>query len=260
MPRSTYYYYIKKSKEADKYALVKTEIQAIYHENQGRYGYRRITMELHNRGYRINHKTVQRLMKNLNIKGMVRIKKYRSYKGEIGKVAPDLIRRDFTATAPNQKWTTDITEFSIFGKKLYLSPVLDMYNSEIISYNISDRPILSQIMDMLDKAFVRVPDGSNLIFHSDQGWQYQHQKYQERLQEKGIRQSMSRKGNCLDNAIMENFFGLLKSELLYLKEFESIEEFKGELENYIDYYNNKRIKGKLQGMSPVQYRTHSKVA
>lgn len=235
MPRSTYYYYIKKSKEADKYALVKTEIQAIYHENQGRYGYRRITMELHNRGYRINHKTVQRLMKNLNIKCMVRIKKYRSYKGEIGKVAPDLIRRDFTATAPNQKWTTDITEFSIFGKKLYLSPVLDMYNSEIISYNISDRPILSQIMDMLDKAFVRVPDGSNLIFHSDQGWQYQHQKYQERLQEKGIRQSMSRKGNCLDNAIMENFFGLLKSELLYLKEFESIEEFKGELENYIDY-------------------------
>lgn len=260
MPRSTYYYYIKKSKEADKYALVKTEIQAIYHENQGRYGYRRITMELHNRGYRINHKTVQRLMKNLNIKCMVRIKKYRSYKGEIGKVAPDLIRRDFTATAPNQKWTTDITEFSIFGKKLYLSPVLDMYNSEIISYNISDRPILSQIMDMLDKAFVRVPDGSNLIFHSDQGWQYQHQKYQERLQEKGIRQSMSRKGNCLDNAIMENFFGLLKSELLYLKEFESIEEFKGELENYIDYYNNKRIKGKLKGMSPVQYRTHSRVA
>ena len=191
---------------------------------------------------------------------MVRIKKYRSYKGEIGKVAPDLIRRDFTATAPNQKWTTDITEFSIFGKKLYLSPVLDMHNSEIISYNISDRPILSQIMDMLDKAFVRVPDGSNLIFHSDQGWQYQHQKYQERLQEKGIRQSMSRKGNCLDNAIMENFFGLLKSELLYLREFESIDEFKKELESYIDYYNNKRIKGKLKGMSPVQYRTHSYVA
>ena len=260
MPRSTYYYYVKKAKETDKYALVKAEIQAIYHENQGRYGYRRITMELHNRGYRINHKTVQRLMKTLNIKCMVRIKKYRSYKGEIGKVAPDLIQRDFTATAPNQKWTTDITEFSIFGKKLYLSPILDMYNSEIISYSISDRPVLSQIMDMLDKAFERVSDETNLIFHSDQGWQYQHKNYQERLQQKGIRQSMSRKGNCLDNAIMENFFGLLKSELLYLKEFESIEEFKRELENYIDYYNNKRIKGKLTGMSPIRYRTHSCVA
>ena len=244
----------------DKYALVKDEITAIYHENQGRYGYRRITMELHNRGYRINHKTVQRLMNVLNLKCMVRIKKYRSYKGEIGKVAPNLIQRDFTATAPNQKWTTDITEFSLFGTKLYLSPILDMYNSEIISYNISERPVLGQVMDMLDKAFEKLPDNTDLILHSDQGWQYQHKTYQYRLREKGIKQSMSRKGNCLDNSIMENFFGLLKSELLYLREFESIEEFKKELENYIDYYNNKRIKGKLKGMSPVQYRTHSLVA
>ena len=260
MPRSTYYYYLKKSKERDKYALIKEEITSIYHENQGRYGYRRITMELHNRGYVINHKTVQRLMKLLGLKCMVRIKKYRSYKGEIGKVAPNLIQRDFTATAPNQKWTTDITEFSLFGTKIYLSPILDMYNSEIISYNISERPVLEQVLDMLDKAFKKLPDNTNLIFHSDQGWQYQHKTYQQLLKEKGIQQSMSRKGNCLDNSIMENFFGLLKSELLYLREFKSIEEFKIELEKYIDYYNNKRIKGKLKGMSPVQYRTHSKVA
>ena len=191
---------------------------------------------------------------------MVRIKKYRSYKGEIGKVAPNLIQRDFKATAPNQKWTTDITEFSLFGKKLYLSPILDMYNSEIISYNISERPTLHQVMDMLDQAFDKLPDNTHLVFHSDQGWQYQHKTYQYRLKEKGIKQSMSRKGNCLDNSIMENFFGLLKSELLYLKEFKSIEEFKNELERYIYYYNNKRIKGKLKGMSPVQYRTHSCVA
>ena len=260
MPRSTYYYYLKKSKERDKYALIKEEITSIYHENQGRYGYRRITMELHNRGYVINHKTVQRLMKLIGLKCMVRIKKYRSYKGVIGKVAPNLIQRDFTATAPNQKWTTDITEFSLFGTKIYLSPILDMYNSEIISYNISERPVLEQVLDMLDKAFKKLPDNTNLIFHSDQGWQYQHRTYQQLLKEKGIQQSMSRKGNCLDNSIMENFFGLLKSELLYLREFKSIEEFKIELEKYIDYYNNKRIKGKLKGMSPVQYRTHSKVA
>ena len=215
-------------------------------------------MELHNRGYEINHKTVQRLMKQLGLKCMVRLKKYRSYKGERGKIVPDLIQRDFKADAPNQKWTTDITEFSMFGTKLYLSPILDMYNGEIVSYSISDRPVLRQVMEMLDKAFAKIPDNTKLIFHSDQGWQYQHKQYQERLKKKGIRQSMSRKGNCLDNSIMENFFGLLKSELLYLQKFESIEEFWMELEKYIDYYNNKRIKAKLKGLlSPVQYRIQS---
>ena len=260
LPRSTYYYYLKQANKPDKYKEIKEQITAIYHENQGRYGYRRITMELHNRGYVINHKTVQRLMKELGIKCMVRIQKYRSYKGEVGKIAPNLIERDFSALAPNQKWTTDITEFSLFGEKIYLSPILDMFNGEIISYNISSRPVLGQVMDMLDKAFAKIPDHTNLIFHSDQGWQYQHKQYQKRLIDKGIQQSMSRKGNCLDNSVMENFFGLLKSELLYLREFESIDEFVMELEKYIDYYNNKRIKSKLKGLSPVQYRIQSCVA
>ena len=257
LPRSTYYYHLKQVNKPDKYREIKEQITAIYHENQGRYGYRRITMELHNRGYVINHKTVQRLMKELGIKCMVRIQKYRSYKGEVGKIAPNLIERDFSAPAPNQKWTTDITEFSLFGEKIYLSPILDMFNGEIISYNISSRPVLGQVMDMLDKAFAKIPDNTNLIFHSDQGWQYQHKQYQKRLIDKGIQQSMSRKGNCLDNSVMENFFGLLKSELLYLREFESIDEFVMELEEYIDYYNNKRIKSKLKGLSPVQYRVQS---
>lgn len=251
---------MKRAQRPDKYRIEKEdEITAIYHEHQGRYGYRRITLEMRNRGYVINHKTVQRLMKQLKLKCQVRIKKYRSYKGEIGKVAPNLINRDFHAIAPNQKWTTDITEFSLFGKKLYLSPVLDMYNSEIISYSISDKPYLGQVIDMLDKAFAKIPDGTGLIFHSDQGWQYQHKQYQRRLKEKGIVQSMSRKGNCLDNAIMENFFGLLKSELLYLREFKDINEFRDELEKYIYYYNNHRIKGKLKGLSPVQYRVQTQI-
>lgn len=255
--RSTYYYYLKRLKMPDKYQRVKENIHAIFHENRGRYGYRRITLELKNRGYKINHKTVQRLMTEMDLKCMVRIKKYRSYRGEIGKIAPDLIKRDFHAQKPNQKWTTDITEFSLFGKKLYLSPILDMYNGEIVSYSICEHPVLEQVMEMLDKAFAKIPDGTQLIFHSDQGWQYQHQKYQHRLRQKGIRQSMSRKGNCLDNAIMENFFGLLKSELLYLRDFDSFEEFRAELETYIEYYNNQRIKSKLKGLSPVQYRIQS---
>ena len=142
-------------------------------------------MELHNRGYQINHKTVQRLMKGLGLKCLVRIKKYRSYKGETGKIAPNIIGRDFKATEPNQKWTTDITEFSLFGSKLYLSPILDMYNGEIVSYTISSSPVLNQVMEMLDKAFSKIPNDTNLIFHSDQGWQYQHKMYQKRLKEKG---------------------------------------------------------------------------
>jgi transposase InsO family protein len=156
LPRSTFYYYVKKSKQPDKYKDVKSEISLIYHENQGRYGYRRITLELHNRGYRINHKTVQRLMKQLGLKCMVRIKKYRSYKGQVGKIAPNIIQRNFKADAPNRKWTTDITEFSLFGSKLYLSPILDMYNGEIVSYTVSEHPVLGQVLDMLDKAFVKI--------------------------------------------------------------------------------------------------------
>ena len=257
IPRSSYYYHIKKSQNPDKYEHIKNEITQIYNENQGRYGYRRITAELHNREIAVNHKTVFRLMSAMGIKSMVRMKRYNSYRGEIGKTAPNIIKRNFKAESPNKKWTTDITEFKLFGKKLYLSPILDMFNGEIVSYNISEQPILAQVMDMLDKAFCKIPNDTGLIMHSDQGWQYQHRRYQKRLRDKGIVQSMSRKGNCLDNAVMENFFGLLKSELLYLRDFSSFDEFKDELEKYIWYYNNKRIKCKLKGMSPVQYRLQS---
>lgn len=257
MPKSTYYYYLNKLNSEDKYEKVKEQIQAIYHENKGRYGYRRITMELKNRGYKINHKTVLKLMKVLGLQCFVRMKKYRSYKGQIGKIADNLLKRDFKATKPNQKWVTDVTEFSLFGTKVYLSPIIDLFNGEVISYNISDRPVLSQVTDMLEKAFKKIKGIDELILHSDQGWQYQHKTYQFMLKKKGIKQSMSRKGNCLDNSLAENFFGLLKSELFYLQEFDSVEHFKKELIEYIDYYNNKRIKGKLKGMSPVNYRIHS---
>ena len=238
----------------DKYKEVKAEIVAIYHENKGRYGYRRITTELHNHGFSINHKTVQRLMKELGLVCRVRIKKYRSYKGEVGKIAPNLLNRNFYAEKPNQKWVTDVTEFSLFGQKMYLSPILDLHNGYLVSYTISDRPVLGMIISMLEKAFEIIPDGTGLILHSDQGWQYQHKQYQRMLKRKGIRQSMSRKGNCLDNALMENFFGLLKSELLYLQEFTSMEHFKQELVDYLDYYNNRRIKAKLKGLSPAIHR------
>ena len=180
--------------------------------------------------------------------------KYNSYKGDVGRIAPNLLERDFKADKPNQKWVTDVTEFALFGIKLYLSPIIDLYNGEVISYNLSRHPNLNQVTDMLEKAFSKIPDNTNLILHSDQGWQYQHKHYQKMLEDKGVRQSMNRKGNCLDNAVMENFFGLLKTELLYLQDFDSLEHFKAELIDYLYYYNNRRIKLKLKGLTPAQHR------
>ena len=252
--RATFYYHLKQMRLPDKYKEVKAEITLIYHENKGRYGYRRITTELHNRGFSCNHKTVQRLMRDLGLVCRVRIKKYRSYKGEVGKIAPNLLNREFYAEKPNQKWVTDVTEFNLFGQKLYLSPILDLHNGYLVNYTLFQRPVLTMVTTMLEKAFETIPDGTDLILHSDQGWQYQHKQYQRMLRKKGIRQSMSRKGNCLDNAVMENFFGLLKSELLYLQEFESMEHFKLELLDYLDYYNNRRIKAKLKGLPPAIHR------
>ena len=254
LPRSTFYYHCKRNKQGDKYAQAKAEIAAIYHENKGRYGYRRITDELHNRGIPLNHKTVQRLTKELGLICRVRMKKYRSYKGEKGTTADNILAREFLAEKPNQKWVTDVTEFRLFGQKLYLSPILDLYSRDIVTYTLSHTPNLAMITTMLEQAFVKIPDNSKLVLHSDQGWHYQNKQYVRMLQDKGIRQSMSRKGNCYDNAVMENFFGHLKSELLYLQEFESMEHFKQELIEYIDYYNNRRIKARLKGLPPALHR------
>lgn len=260
IPRSTYYYWVKQMDRPDKYREIKELIKEIFEENHELYGYRRITLELCKKGVKINHKTVRRLMVELGLKCLVRMKKYRSYKGQVGKIAPNILNRDFHSSRPNQKWVTDVTEIHLHGEKLYFSPVLDLYNGEIIAYNTEKRPVYSLVSTMLDKAFGRLNEGDTPLLHSDQGWHYQMGQYQSSLRDRGIIQSMSRKGNCLDNAVMENFFGLLKSELLYLREFESMEHFKGELEKYIFYYNHKRIKAKLKGMSPVEYRTHTLTA
>ena len=256
MARSSYYYHEKRIQLTDKYQSVKELIKQIYHHHKGRFGYRRITLKINQKGILINHKTVLKLMKILGLKSVIRIKKYKSYKGELGKIAPNVLNRDFKAISPNQKWATDITEFNVLGKKLYLSPIIDLFNGEIISYELSERANFDQIIAMLKKSFKRITNQTNLILHSDQGWQYQMKQYQTILKDKGIIQSMSRKGNCLDNAIIENFFGILKSELFYLKQYKSITQLKQEIKEYIIYYNNDRIKQNLKGMSPIQYRAH----
>lgn len=194
-------------------------------------------------------------MNQMGIKCQVRMKKYKSYRGNAGIVAPNVLDRNFKADKPNQKWVTDVTEFNLFGQKLYLSPILDLFNSEIVTYTVQTRPAFNLVGDMIEQAMEVLKPEDELILHSDQGWHYQMAKYQNTLKEKKITQSMSRKGNCLDNAVIENFFGILKTELLYLQEFESIDHFTQELHDYIYYYNNIRMKKKLKDLSPVEYRT-----
>lgn len=256
LARSTYYYYLHR-KDTDKYEKIKAEISEIYNRNKGRYGYRRITQTLKEKGYGINHKTVLKLMQGLDLKGKQRKNdKYHSYKGEVGKIADNLLKRDFHAEKPFEKLTTDVTQFKVCNEKVYLSPVMDLYNREIVSYSISLHPDLQQIRDMLNGLFAKLPKSATPIFHSDQGWQYQHVEYQRLLSEHNIKQSMSRKGNCMDNGAMENFFGRLKVEMFYGEHFETVDEFINYLKEYIYYYNNDRIISKLK-MSPVEYRTHS---
>jgi transposase InsO family protein len=257
LPRSSYYYHLGHLHEPEKHSGEQEAIRQICVEKKGRYGYRRVTIELHHRGIQTNHKLVMKLMKQAHLTCVLREKKYHSYRGKVGKIARNLLNRDFRAVRPNSKWTTDVTEFKLLGQKLYLSPILDLFNGEIISYTLSKSPNFNQVAEMLNTAFQRIPDNCQLILHSDQGWQYQMLIYQKMLKDKGIQQSMSRKGNCYDNSVMENFFGILKSEFYYNRRFSSIEQFSKELSEYIDYYNNLMIKVKLKGLSPVQFRTQS---
>lgn len=205
----------------------------------------------------MNHKTVQRLMAELSLRSLIRVKKYRSWKGEAGRAAPNILNRNFSASKSNEKWVTDVTEFSLQGKKLYLSPVLDLFNREIISYSLSEKPVMKMMDTMLLDAFSRLGPEESPLLHSDQGWQYRMAGYQAKLKAQGVIQSMSRKGNCLDNAVVENFFGTLKSECFYPGQFGNLDELKRAIHEYIHYYNNERISLKLKGLSPVEYRTQT---
>lgn len=208
-------------------------------------------------GLVINHKVVQRLMQELGLKSVVRPKKYRSYRSENHVKVPNLLNREFTADGPNQKWTTDVTEFKVKGEKLYLSPVMDLYNGEIVAYELKKRPDYPLVGRMLDKALKTLDGKQAPLLHSDQGWHYKMPAYRKKLATKGIKQSMSRKGNCLDNAAMESFFATLKTELFYTRKFSSIWDLGFEVYRYINYYNLTRIKSRLNGLSPVQYRTRA---
>lgn len=236
-------------------------------KNNKDFGYRRIYGELRKQGLIVNKKRVQRIIQKLGLQVMSftrKSRKYSSYKGKVGKVAPNRIHRRFETHIPHQKITTDTSEFKYYEidekgrmniRKLYLDPFMDMCNREIISYGISQKPSAESIMDALNKTIEKTEDCKyRRTFHSDQGWAYQMKAYVRTLKENKIFQSMSRKGNCHDNSVMENFFGLIKQEMYYGVVYYSYEELKSAIEEYIKYYNEKRIKEKLGWMSPVEYR------
>jgi putative transposase len=255
LARSTFYYQHKALQAGDRCAALRQRIQAIYDAHRGRYGYRRITATIRQTGERVNHKQVRRLMLELGLKSLVRPKKYRAWRGAVGRIAPNLLNRQFKAQRPNEKWVTDVTEFNVRGRKLYLSPVMDLYNGEIIAWQSSISPGFDLVSTMLKKAFSRLKRGERPVLHSDQGWQYQTPAWRRLLDQRDITQSMSRKGNCLDNAAMESFFGTLKAEFFHLNRFDSVEQLHTGIRQYIHYYNHERIRLKLKGLSPVQYRT-----
>lgn len=260
LARSVFYYQCRALHKPERYAREKALICEIFHEHKGRYGYRRILYALRSKGVWLNHKTVQRLMAELQLKSTVRPKRYQSYRGHVGRIAPNVLERDFSASQPNEKWVTDVTEFNVKGQKVYLSPVIDLFNQEVVAYRTAKSAHLSLVTGMLEQAFGHLDRTEQPILHSDQGWQYQHAQTRKLLDEHGLTQSMSRKGNCLDNAVAENFFALLKTEMYHQHTFEDADDLIACIDEYIEYYNTKRIKIKLKGLSPVEYRNQALLA
>ncbi|MFK4568556.1 putative transposase [Enterococcus sp. UD-01] len=259
-------YWQKRLDRTNSTQIIEEEIQAI-RKKHPHYGYRRMTQELKRRGYHVNKKKIQRLMQKLQLQVKAftkKSRKYNSYKGTVGKVAKNLIHRRFNTSVSHQKITTDTTEFKYYEtddagilrqKKLYLDPFMDMYNSEILSYSLSTQPNGTTVIAGLEEAISQTNDCPyRRTFHSDQGWAYQMNTYVQTLKDNRIFQSMSRKGTCLDNSPMENFFSILKQELYYGKVYQSQNELRQAIENYIYYYNHYRIKEKLNWKSPVEFR------
>jgi putative transposase len=261
LARSTFFYHQARLQAPDPKEKLKAAVTEIFETNHNRYGHRRIHIELVKQGWSVAKKTVLKLMQELGLDCKVRRRKrYNSYRGEQGAVAPNVLNREFEADAPNQKWVTDVTEFSVGDRKLYLSPVMDLFDRQIISYSLGLSPNLALTNDSLREALTCLQPGQQPLVHSDQGFQYRHASWRTLIEGAGAVQSMSRKGNCYDNAVMENFFGHLKEEMFHRVRFISTDALETALNEYIRWYNTDRISTKLEGLSPVQYRAQALAA
>lgn len=260
LARSTFFYHQAKLGTEDTHAALKMEIRCLFDRFKHRYGHRKIRDELRRAGWVVSKKTVLKLMRALGLRCQIRRRKrYNSFKGEDGKVAPNLLERDFTTTGPNQKWVTDVTEFHVGDDKVYLSTVMDLFDRGIIGHSVGLSPNLTLTNTSLEQALTHIQPGQKPIVHSDQGFQYQHLSWRNLLAGRA-EQSMSRKGNCLDNAVMESFFGHLKDELYCNTTFLSTHTLITEINVYIHWFNTERSHSTLKGLSPVQYRTQALAA
>lgn len=258
LARSTFFYHQARLDRPDPHADLKTAITAIFTDVHGRYGHRRIHTRLRTTGWRVAKKTVLHLMRQLGLSCPVRRRRpYRSYLGSVGTVAPNRLNRAFAATAPNQKWVTDVTEFRVRDEKVYLAPIMDLFDRQIIAYTVGLSATIALTSRALQDALATLPDGQAPLVHSDQGFQYQHASWHSLLAAAGAIPSMSRKGTCLDNAVMENFFGHLKAELFHHASFADAQALMTAIDSYIAWYNRERISTTLKGLSPVQYRTQA---
>lgn len=261
LARSTFFYHQAKRDEPDPLGALKAAIGEAFAAAHGRYGHRRVHAVLSSRGWRVAKKTVLNLMRVLGLTCKVRRRRrYNSFKGEVGMIADNVLDRDFTATAPNQKWVIDVTEFRVADRKVYLSPVIDLFDRSVVAHSWSFSPNLQLTCTSLMRAISTLQPGQRPLVHSDQGFQYQHRSWRALIQDADASQSMSRKANCYDNAVAENFFGHLKSEMFHHNRFDSVEAFTTALDDYIHWYNNERISTKLKGLSPVQYRAQALAA
>lgn len=260
LARSTYFYHQAQRARPDPQADLKAAIRDAFAQAKGRYGHRRLRQQLMTQGWRVSRKTVLKLMRALGLVCVIRRRRYVSYRGTVGTIAPNVLNRNFTAAAPNQTWVTDVTEFRVGAQKVYLAPVMDLFDRQIIAYTVGPSPTLALTTTALTRALATLLPGEAPVVHSDQGFQYQHASWQQLLAEAGATPSMSRKGNCLDNAVMESFFGHLKEELFNHTRYADQEALVRAIHDYIAWYNTDRISTRLTGMSPVQYRVHARAA
>ena len=257
MAKSSYCYQQKQIKKENKIVKIKERIKILFFENHKRYGYRRIHLLLKREGIIISEKIVRSIMKEENlIVRAIRQKKYNSYLGEISPAVPNEVQRDFHADKPNKKWLTDITEFKIGEEKVYLSPIIDCFDGMPITWTVGTSPNAELVNTMLDNGIALLKGNEHPIVHSDRGCHYRWPGWIQRMNEAGLTRSMSKKGCSPDNSACEGFFGRMKNEMFYGEKWDkiSVEEFISIINQYMQWYRDKRIKLSLGGLSPMEYR------
>ena len=258
LPRSTFFYHQNRLGAPDKHAELKGAILESFERNKHRYGYRRILLDLRNQGWEVNHKLVFKLMREMGLKAKIRQRRpYVSYNGTISHIADNKLDRNFTPDKPNTTFVSDVTEFRVAGRKVYLSPVMDLYDRSIVAHAVATSPSTAFTAASLQQAITACAPEPGWMMHTDQGVQYQHSSWRNLIHDNGGIQSMSRKGNCYDNAVMENFFGHLKAEMFHGEIFDTVAEFNQASDEYIQWYNTERIQQRIKGLTPMQYRNQT---